>query len=82
MARKKHSPEEIVALLRQIEVAIANGQLTPQACCEAGARSVKAQSVWPRRGIESAPRGFFRNFSAFECQTEQRKLRPWIISLR
>ena len=32
MARKKHSPEQIVALLRQIEVAIANGKLTPQAC--------------------------------------------------
>ena len=31
MAKKKHSPEQIVALLRQIEVAIANGKLTPQA---------------------------------------------------
>jgi hypothetical protein len=36
MARKKHSPEQIVAILRQIEVAIANNEPTPQACREAG----------------------------------------------
>ena len=36
MARKKHSPEQIVAILRQIEVAIANHKPTPQACREAG----------------------------------------------
>ena len=43
MARKKHSPEQIVALLRQIEVTIANGKLTPQACREAG---IKEQSYY------------------------------------
>ena len=43
MARKKHTPEQIVALLRQIEVAIANGKLTPQACREAG---IKEQSYY------------------------------------
>jgi len=31
---KKHKPEQIVALLRQIEVDIANGKTTPQACRE------------------------------------------------
>ena len=37
MARgKKHQPEQIVNLLRQIEVAVANGKTTPQACKEAG----------------------------------------------
>ncbi len=36
MARKKHSPEQIVAILRQIEVAVANHRPTPQACREAG----------------------------------------------
>jgi len=36
MARNKHSPEQIVAILRQIEVAIGSGKLTPQACREAG----------------------------------------------
>jgi putative transposase len=32
MPMKKHRPEQIVALLRQIEVEIANGKSTPQAC--------------------------------------------------
>jgi|KBSMisStaDraftv2_1062788.scaffolds.fasta_scaffold00959_5 putative transposase len=37
MARgKRHSPEQIVNVLRQIEVAIANGKMTPAACKEAG----------------------------------------------
>ena len=35
MARgKKHTPEEIVSLLRQIEVGVANGKTTPAACRE------------------------------------------------
>ncbi len=37
MARgKKHTPEQIVSLLRQIEVAVANGKTTPAACRESG----------------------------------------------
>jgi putative transposase len=37
MARgKKHTPEQIVNVLRQIEVALANGKTTPLACKEAG----------------------------------------------
>ncbi len=33
MARgKKHTPDQIVSLLRQIEVAVANGKATPVAC--------------------------------------------------
>jgi putative transposase len=37
MARgKKHTAEQIVNLLRQVEVAVANGKMTPQACKEAG----------------------------------------------
>jgi putative transposase len=35
MPMKKHKPEQIVTLLRQIEVEIANGKSTPQACKEA-----------------------------------------------
>jgi len=35
MPMKKHRPEQIVALLRQIEVEIANGKSTPQACRDA-----------------------------------------------
>jgi len=37
MARgRKHTPEQIVNVLRQIEVAMANGKTTPGACKEAG----------------------------------------------
>jgi putative transposase len=32
----KHSAEQVVNLLRQIDVAVANGKTTPQACKEAG----------------------------------------------
>jgi putative transposase len=34
MPLKKYKPEQIVTLLRQIEVEIANGKTTPQACEE------------------------------------------------
>ena len=33
---KRHSPEQIVNILRQIEVGIANGKTHPVACREAG----------------------------------------------
>jgi hypothetical protein len=36
---KKHTPEQIVSLLRQIEVAVANGKTTPVACREVGSRN-------------------------------------------
>ena len=35
MPMKKYKPEQIVTLLRQIEVEMANGKTTPQACKEA-----------------------------------------------
>ena len=35
MPKIRYKPEQIVTLLRQIEVAIANGRTTPQACKEA-----------------------------------------------
>jgi putative transposase len=35
MSMKRYKPEQIVNLLRQIEVEIANGKTTPQACKEA-----------------------------------------------
>ncbi len=35
MPMRKHKPEQIVTLLRQIEVELANGKSTPQACKEA-----------------------------------------------
>ena len=35
MPMKRYRPEQIVTVLRQIEVEIANGKTTPQACKEA-----------------------------------------------
>jgi putative transposase len=35
MPTKRYKPEQMVNLLRQIEVGIANGKTTPQACKEA-----------------------------------------------
>jgi len=35
MPMTRYKPEQIVTLLRQIEVAVANGKTTPQACREA-----------------------------------------------
>ncbi len=35
MSIKRYKPEQIVTLLRQIEVEIANGKTTPQACRDA-----------------------------------------------
>ena len=44
MARgKKHTPEQIVTLLRQVEVAVANGKTTGQACKES---SITEQSYY------------------------------------
>jgi putative transposase len=36
MSRERYKPEQIVNLLRQIEVEVANGKTTPQACRDAG----------------------------------------------
>ena len=35
MARKRHTPEQVVNLLRQVEVAVADGKTTAQAAKEA-----------------------------------------------
>ena len=35
MTKKRHTPEQIVTLLRHVEVAVGNGKSTPQACKEA-----------------------------------------------
>jgi len=36
MAWKRYTPEQIVSVFRQVEVLIANGKATDQACREAG----------------------------------------------
>ena len=39
MPMERYKPEQIVTLLRQIEVSVANGKTTPQACKEAAVSS-------------------------------------------
>jgi Transposase len=46
MARKKHCAEQIVAILRQIEVELANHKSIGQACKEAG---INQQTYYPWR---------------------------------
>ena len=36
MPMQRYKPEQIVTVLRQIEVAVVNGKSTPQACKETG----------------------------------------------
>jgi putative transposase len=45
MAIKRYKPEQIVTLLRRIEVGIANGKPTPQACNQA--EIGKPDASWP-----------------------------------
>ena len=80
MARgKKHTPEQIVNVLRQIEVAIANGKTTPGACKEAGFTEQTylplAQGIWrseggPGEATERAGAG------ELEAQATSRRVEP------
>ena len=45
MPIQRYKPEQIVTMLRQIEVGIANGKTTPQACKEAAIMPQAAGSV-------------------------------------
>ena len=47
---KKHKPEQIVTLLRQVEVEIAKGKTTPQVCKEA---EITDQSYYRWRKVTS-----------------------------
>jgi hypothetical protein len=44
MPTKRYKPEQIMTVLRRVEVVIANGKLTPQACREAG---ISEQTFYP-----------------------------------
>jgi len=46
MPMKQYKPEQIVTLLRQIELEIANGKTAPQACRDA---AITAQTYYPWR---------------------------------
>jgi putative transposase len=47
MSTKRYKPEQIINLLRQVEVEIANGKTTPQACRDA---QITAQTYYRWKG--------------------------------
>jgi len=52
MRMKRYKPDQVVNLLRQIEVEIADGKTAPQACKEAGALSKRTTAGGGRiRGL-------------------------------
>ena len=55
MTKKRQTPEQIVTLLRQVEVAVANGKGTPQACKEAASRADVLPLAERIRGPEAGP---------------------------
>jgi hypothetical protein len=63
MARKRHSDEDILKLLCEIEVRLASGSDVASACWAAGPRNDigETQNQWPRlRGLDTPnpPRGY------------------------
>ncbi len=55
MPIKRYKPEQIVTMLRQIEVSIANGKTTPQACKEAEITMQTHGRIQRRRAMLAAP---------------------------
>ena len=53
---KKYTAEQIVSLLRQIEVGTANGKMTPQACKEVG---ITEQTYYSGPGTVTGPVGIW-----------------------
>lgn len=45
MSRERYKPEQIVSLLRQIKVEVANGKTTPQACLSLRFRLARASPI-------------------------------------
>ncbi len=56
MSTKRYKAEQIVTVLRQIEVEIANGKTTPQACREA---QITAQTYYRWRKEYGGPVSLF-----------------------
>ena len=75
---KKHTPEQIVSLLRQIEVAVANGKTIPIACREGG---ITEQTYYRWRkefgGLQVDPARRLK-----ELEQENAKLKRLVIGAR
>lgn len=78
MARgKKHTPEQVVNLLRQIEVAVANGKTTAVACKEAGI--TEQTYYWWRKEYGGLQEDQARRLK--ELEQENTKLRRLVANL-
>ncbi len=78
MARgKKHTPEQIVSLLRQVENAMAGGKTTTQACDEA-AVTVRSHYRWRKlyRGLRADDAGRLK-----ELELENANLKRLVAEL-
>ena len=56
MPMRRYKPEQIVSLLRQVEVEIANGKTTPQACKNHGADSLPLEKEYGGLKLDQAKR--------------------------
>jgi transposase len=77
MPMKRYKPEQIVTLLRQIEVEVANGKSTPQACKEAEI-TIQTYYRWKKEygGLKLAQAKRFR-----ELERENSKLKRLVAEL-
>ncbi len=77
MSKKRYKPEQVVNLLRQIEVEVANGKTTPQACRDA---EITAQTYYRWRKefgglrLDQAKR-------LKELEKENGRLKRWVAEL-
>ena len=71
MSIQKNKPEQIVTVLRQIEVQIANGKKVPQACKEAG-NHTQTYYRWRKEygGLKPRPSQTAEGIGEGECATE------------
>ena len=69
MPIRKYKPEQIVTLLRQVEVGLANGKSTPQACKEA---EITAQTYyrWRKELVKTRSSQTAERTGERECEAE------------
>ncbi len=79
MPMQRYKPEQIVTVLRQVEVAVASGKTTPQACKEAGI-TVQTYYRWRKEygglKVEQAKR-----LKAMEIVEENTRLKRLVAEL-
>jgi len=55
MRKKQHTPEQIIAKLREAEVALSQGNTVPEVCRNLGVTELK-NSMAPENSADAAPR--------------------------